>query len=776
MLYLAYERFADHLITEFILGKHLDRSSPEASFAEGKYLNGLIKDEHSCYVNKGIVEALSVQLPELIGRELYEVAPHCKEFYPVIESFIKSLIWRKTETITEKALDYVNGYILNYRDTYELFFDTLLLITSNPKHYFNADSLHKHLMRFSLADRDAEWTIYINERFDDQTAVKRLIDWAWSDEDKSPYSDEAIRLTAKTIAWFFTSSNRFLRDAATKALVCLLENRIPVLLQVLKEFEDVNDPYVYERLYAVAYGCALRTDDKNGLKDLSVYVYETIFNKEHVYPHMLLRDYARGGIEYVLYLGLDIDIDVERIRPPYKSDWPTHMPSDEEIKKYEFNYKSDDFKDYYWSQNSIISSMVTEYGRGIAMYGDFGRYVFQSGFRNWPDLHPQELSNQAIKRVFDLGYDVEKHGKFDRRLTSHGREGRKVERIGKKYQWIAFYELLAKVSDNFPMKDQTAPWKEERLTQCEGPWEPYVRDIDPTMLIKKTMRDNPEIRPQWWGKESHNDWDGSNSEWVPRQKPLPEPANLILIKDDSNNEWLTLESHLMWEEPGKIGEKKYDYPHKRLWYQIRSYLLANSEYKKVVKWAKQQNFMGRWMPETGDRYQLFSREYYWSPAFDYFKKAYNDGDVWEELRDPESTKYIGKAMVTTDGFLWEEGYDCSKEHAIHYLKPCEALFNGLRMKFGNAEGELINQRNEMICFDPSVGYGGPSCLLIRKNYLLEYLKEEDLRIVWTVLGEKQVSGGFPRHDKDEVKWLEISGAYYLNDEKEVVGSLNFWKK
>lgn len=775
VVYLAYERFADHLITEFILGKHLDRPSPEASFAEGTYLNGLIKDEHSCYVNKGIVEALSVQLPEIIGRELYEVAPHCKEFYPVTESFIKSLIWRKVETITEKVLDYVNEYVFNNQRTYDLFFDTLLLITSNPKHYFNADSLHKHLMRFSLADRDAGWTIYINEQFDDQTAVKRLIDWAWSDEDKHPYSDEAIRLTAKTIAWFFTSSNRFLRDSATKALVCLLENRIPVLLQVLKEFEEVNDPYVYERLYAVAYGCALRTDDGSGLKDLSAYIYETIFKVEHVYSHMLLRDYARGVVEYALYSGLDIDVATERISPPYKSDWPETMPTEEDIKKFEFDYTSEDFEDYYWAQNSIISSMVTEYGRGIAMYGDFGRYVFQSAFSDWPDLDPQGLSNLAVKRVFDLGYDVEKHGKFDRRLTSQGREGRKVERIGKKYQWIAFYELLAKVSDNFLMKDPSA-WREEKLTQFEGPWEPYVRDIDPTLLIKKTMRESSEIGQQWWFKESHNDWEGSNSEWIPKEKPLPEPSKLILVKDESNIEWLALESHLMWEEPGKIGEKKYDYPHKRLWYQIRSYLVANSEYKKVIKWAKQQNFMGRWMPEAGDRYQLFSREYYWSPAFEFFKNAYNDGDVWEELQDSESKKYVGKVMVTTEGFLWEEEYDCSKEHALHYLKPCEALFYGRGMKFGKPEGELLSQRNEMICFDPSVVYGGPSCLLIRKKDLLEYLEKEDLRIIWTVLGEKQVSGGFPRYDKDEVKWLEISGAYHLNDRKEVVGSLNFWQK
>ncbi|MEK6590463.1 MAG: hypothetical protein AABZ11_07265 [Nitrospinota bacterium] len=46
-----------------------------------------------------------------------------------------------------------------------------------------------------------------------------------------------------------------------------------------------------------------------------------------------------------------------------------------------------------------------------------------------------------------------------------------------------------------------------------------------------------------------------------------------------------------------------------------------------------------------------------------------------------------------------------------------------------------------------------------------------MNIFWTVLGEKQISGSFPRYDK-EVKWLEISRVYYLNGKKEIVGRLN----
>jgi len=55
------------------------------------------------------------------------------------------------------------------------------------------------------------------------------------------------------------------------------------------------------------------------------------------------------------------------------------------------------------------------------MYGDFGRYVFQSALSHWDttgNIIIQQLSNLAVKMIFEeLGYNVELHGKFDRYFT-----------------------------------------------------------------------------------------------------------------------------------------------------------------------------------------------------------------------------------------------------------------------------------------------------------------------------------------------------------------------
>lgn len=60
--------------------------------------------------------------------------------------------------------------------------------------------------------------------------------------------------------------------------------------------------------------------------------------------------------------------------------------------------------------------------------------------------------------------------------------------------------------------------------------------------------------------------------------------------------------------------------------------------------------------------------------------------------------------------------------------------------------------------DPSAFVAGPAALLIRKDHLLEFLRQQKMRLLWTVLGEKNV------YLDDREDWpgrLEISGSYGL---------------
>lgn len=767
-VYLAYERFEDHLTVKYLLEQYPEL---EKEFKENGKLYKYVENENAVYRYKGLIEAFSIQIPEIKGCEFYSLIPELKDRYPIVETFVESLLWRKVDTINEELKKYVNEHVLSYQGTHDYFWETILAVTAIPNHFFNARFLHNHLLKFTLPDRDANWTQLLRYKYDNESSVKRLIDWAWSDTDKSHISDESVLLSSITLAWFHTSTNRELRDCSTKAMICLLQNRVHVLIELLQKFETVNDPYVYERLFAVAYGCAVRTNKKEELADLSDYIYVTIFkDKDEVYPHVLLRDYARGVIEFTSFSGIELPFDFEDVRPPYKSSFPQKIMTNEEIdKKYKFDYDSKDFKKHYWSQNSILSSMTTEYGRGTGGYGDFGRYTFESALRSW-DVNTNQLSNLAIEWIFEkYGYDVEKHGEYDRNTYSYDRRASTIERIGKKYQWIALYEMVARVSDNFKKYERWS-FEKEKEVPYQGPWDPYIRDIDPTLLISETgSYEEDEPQDFWWVNNKIFNWDCTNESWVNDSSELPKMEEIIHVKDDMGEEWLVLEGYPSWSEPKKIGEEKWDQPHKELWCQIRSYLVKDGEYDSFKGWAIKQDFMGRWMPESGNRYEMFSREYYWSPAQDYFMSDYYEGTEWTEIHDRKSGDYVAEVNVTAQGFLWEEEFDKSKEETISFLKPSTVINKGMDLKYSQREGEFIDNSEVVQCFAPNVYHDSKSYLLVRKCSFLKFLNENKLKIVWTVLGEKQIIGGRSFGD-DYLGRLEICGAYYF-DNSNLVGRL-----
>lgn len=773
-VYFTYERLENHLTARYLIKNFINPDKPLLSFKKRGKLHYIIANENNAYFNQGLIESLSILLPELINIEFYEVSPSSRGYSSVVQAFVTSLLWRKNETISEHLLNYINEYVIKIENDY--LFETLLTISSIPDNYFNADFFHKHLMKFSLTNRDAWWLVYIHNKYpSEQSAVKTLIDWGWNENDKSCYSDESIRLTSKMIAWFLTSSNRVLRDGATKSLICLLENRISVLITLLKEFEKVNDPYVLERLYCVAYGCALRTRQYDKLKDLSEYIYNVIFNKEYVYPHILLRDYARGVIEFTRFNNIKIEIEFDKIKPPYKSKMPKRLPSNKQIEKYELAHDSKDFKKHHWSQNSILYSMATERG-GKYMYGDFGRYVFQAGFRPWrKKLDPQLLSNWAVKKIFTtIGYDVEKHGYFDRNIKNYNVSRHYVneERIGKKYQWLMFYELLARVADNFPMYDESS-YKNEKQIEYDGPWNPYVRDIDPSMILKRTgEQEYDEIKSNnWWLKENYfkTDYYTDVNKWIYSYKDLPKPKNIIEVVDKNDSDWVVLETFPEWNEPKTLGVDMWKLPSKRIWYQLRSYFIEENSFPSFVSWALRQNFMGRWMPESSSRYEVFSREYYWSNAYKFFLNDYYSGEIWNIIKSEED-KMMFKIMTTSNHFLWEEVYDLSKEDTISFKKPSIYLYEKMEMKNSYKEGEFVDKENQLVCFDPSVNNESLSCLLVRKSNLMSFLHKNKLKIVWTVIGEKLIMSDLNATSRFDRR-LIISGFYYYNKKNILTGKL-----
>jgi hypothetical protein len=177
-----------------------------------------------------------------------------------------------------------------------------------------------------------------------------------------------------------------------------------------------------------------------------------------------------------------------------------------------------------------------------------------------------------------------------------------------------------------------------------------------------------------------------------------------------------------------------------------------------------------WSPDVSNRYEVFSREHYWSPASLFFQLTpYYGGDALPtELEDRESRKQVAEVNNTAMFFLWEEEFDCSKEEPISYYKPAPLVAFGLKPSL--KEGEYLNDQGELVCFDPSVYEKGPACFLMRKDHVQRILKESGLKLVWIIQGEKQILGN--NHGQPPRIDHAIGGLYYMDAKGTIKGQMH----
>ena len=320
----TYQRFTDNRIVQILL-RGVKAGQERDIFTKGAPLWALVEPAGS--FGQGIWDALAIQLPECASTELPDVLPRSSHCDILRDAFLASVLWRKRTALGVRTEYWIEYYREVSEESYAKTMDMLLGVSTCTGHRFNADFLHQYLVTQPMSDRDAMWSIFLFQEYGEGRSADRLIDWANSETAHAHFNNETARLSAIALSWFLTTSHRFVRDRATKALVSLLEKRILVLCGILRQFEHADDPYVLERLYAVALGCALCTENKKDLKVLAQQVYDVIFKAGSPPAHMTLRDYAKSVVQAALARGIQLDCEVSRVIPPYRTKWIGRLPS-----------------------------------------------------------------------------------------------------------------------------------------------------------------------------------------------------------------------------------------------------------------------------------------------------------------------------------------------------------------------------------------------------------------------------------------------------------------
>lgn len=841
----TYQRFSDHLLVT----NRLAQIARPAATAE---VRQVAADFLQSTYRLGLLEALAIQLPESFGVELLDVAPSAAKNRAARQAFIASIAWRKTEAVTEETRACINRHLPAGRHEHYQLLDVFLMVSAHPRHLLNADFLHRHLLKFKMADRDAWWSVYLHKTFEEESAVARVIDWAWEDDDRSHLSDDAVRLAATTLLWFCTTSHRFVRDRATKALVSLLETRIPTLLKLIPDFWTVDDPYVTERLMAVAYGCAMRTTNLPELTLLAQTVYDTVFRGEPP-TRLLLRDHARGVIAVAQHRGCPLDGDPRRTIPPFHSPWITSPPPLDQLEK---KYKAGTTQ-ASWSLNSIFSSMT---------HGDFGVKIINgyfewsglrrnSGRRSMQQIHdefvaglkpdvrldfdyfvaefekarswrlheslrlamgmpPEEpvstliaaesellsglsktqarifqekikpflehpgASKQAesfdldlmrrwmLRRIFQLGWTIKRFGEFDANVRDvRGREAHKPERIGKKYQWIAYDEFLARCSDNLAFDNTLTRDFPEEATN--GMWVVRYRDIDPSLLLS-AMPAPPEeeLAPQvWWVPQQFDRWTSKPAplDWLKNTDDLMPTAGLLRMKNPEGRTMLNLEGFSKWLQPEPIGKMAIQPPDRReVWMRWRSYLIRKENLADMMAWSRTYNFINHEVPGSRHWYHSHLGEHYWQAGFQAERT-----DLWAKPSGYAHRSWPHPVVDTCAEYMCEDAtFDCSIADTVRLSIPCQYLFETMELRISGRGADCRDESGGLVIFDPSAATAGPSCLIADEERLLRFLDQAGLALFWGVCGEKNF---YPENDHGfSDRWLGrlcFNGGYSLVDGK-----------
>ena len=523
---LPYQRFSDHLVARYLLKTHLDVSSAatiKRSFTGKSPLARIFRvsnRNHRKYAEPGWAQALITEFPQRVRtrlppkqRELFFVLPkRARNFDTYFNPFIEGLFWRDPATFTEGTRDVINQYLNADLWEWEQMVDALVAISTKPNHPYHARRLYDFLARHRMSDRDLLWSEYLRGREASPT-IQRLLTWATKLNAANMEQRYAMELVI-LLSLVLTTVVRSDRDLATKALVLIGERFPEVLFTHVVTSLEFNDPYVPERMLAAAYGTTLSLVDSEAastfrplLGDLAITLYRNMFGSSacNATHHTLMRDYALGIIEIAQRVScVALPKSTSRnLAAPFPNT-PSTFASD-------------------GTPDPTVKEAI-----GHAIQRDFGNYTIGRlipGRANYDYKKPDYVQVRAKieQRIFDLGYREERFNYADAEIGniwSNAPEEKKVDRYGKKYSWIAYFEMrgereASRRLSNLDLRERTSDCGVDPSFPKRPPhWKPPIPDLYGDLGIATEAWVEGGFTPNWHPLLVVPEINGHQGEWV----------------------------------------------------------------------------------------------------------------------------------------------------------------------------------------------------------------------------------------------------------------------
>lgn len=570
-------------------------------------------------------------------------------------------------------------------------------------HPFDMDFLHGVLLAMPNTQRDLFWSEWVRERSEEVEDDFEFMSTRW----KSGELDEREIRRARWVMWTLTSTSRSLRDVATKTLYEFAAKRPGEFFRLAVESIAVSNPYVPERMFAAAYGAALSTwsdinavEMREALPRVARQIYRAMFAPSATHPtwHALYQQYCLGTIAIARMVDpacLSED-EAAHLLPPF-----SHLPSP--------------FANMPQSAPAVI-----ERAKRAAIRMDFGNYTMGRmipGRSNYDDHNPeyQRVLPAIISRMLVLGYDPEQFEAVDRQMNSGPRMGddkHKVDRYGKKYGWIAYFEMWG-------VRYAQGLLAEERSAR------PSDADIDPTFPLETASIDLP--LPDLFSCQP-----AGAGDWIVRG-PRPDYRSILEIAeiDGLTGPWVVLDGFLEQNAPADD---------RQVFTFIRGILVDSGEADRLCTLFTDLEYPGNdAIPEEPSYYYTYAGEMPFSsipglPIADEQRGARAEYTVSADRRANN-----GVAVdIPVQQYNWESYHSVVNQSSGARL-PSKRLCEVLNLRYRANKWDLHDASGVASLYREVGEYGSQasgSFSYLRRDLLDSYLTQSGKALVWLMWGER----------------------------------------
>jgi hypothetical protein len=704
---VVFDALAGHLVADALLGEFGGRGFEDwlREPSTKATLSGELSERHPLATD--IFRALVGLTPRRMHRR--QLWPLLAE--PSRTGALYEAAWLEGAYLDHETVSQLADLIVRASSGLRDLFDRLRTTRAAHSHPLDATFLDSVLRPMSLADRDLRWTEWI--RRNEEALIKdiRRLEQRWLSEGTR---DERDRLRARWVMWTLTTTVRLLRDHATRALYWFGYGDPDSLFDLTLDALAVNDPYVPERMLAACYGIAMSLwGDPRGAKvrvalpAFANALVDRMFVPEAPHPsrHTLMKGYALGVISVASKVSPS-SVPKEKLRylrPPFDH-LPSPFPPAAEI------------------ENSEVA------GANQAIHMDFGNYTMG---RLIPNRHNYDYENttycdvrrQIEHRIVELGYSPERFAAADKMIgedswRSERRGVPKTDRYGKKYSWIAFFEMYGLRQD----QETLAEWRAgERTSDADiDPsfpepakiWTPSLPDLFATSPIK----------PRAWLAAG----------------PTPDYQELLHLEvvDGQIGPWVLLN--------GYVEQSAKDDP-RRVFSFLRGLLVRRDRVAKILAGFDTIEYHGNYaITETQEDHYTYAGEIPWSPHFGSGLRT----PTGKAKRDHRRAFviYDGKRWlpgipveVPVYGFGWESYHSALNQvSGITVLAP--ALCERLRLSNRQGEWDMYDRMGRIATlyreFKADEDSFRSNFFYLRADLMADYLTSTDQTLVWLIWGER----------------------------------------